>query len=175
MKKQDISENQVNIAHLSLGSNLGNKKINLEWAKILLNLSGINIIKTSSFYQSKSWPDSKFPDYINIIILINTKLSLVELFKNIKFIEKSLGRIKKPKNYPRVCDIDIINFNNICSKKIYLNEKIEVPHKSMHKRNFVLIPLYEIDKKWIHPKLDKSIISLISSLSIKDLRTIKLT
>ena len=85
-----------------------------------------------------------------------------------------MGRIKRPKNYPRICDIDIIDFNSIFTKTTYLNQKITVPHKRMHKRNFVLIPLYEINKNWIHPKFKKNIVNLISSLSINDLRSIKL-
>ncbi len=173
MKEQDILENQVNKVYLSLGTNLGKKKINLELAKFLLNSSGINVIKTSSFYHSKSWPNENFPEYLNIILLVNTKLRLIELFNKIKFIEKKMGRIKKPKNYPRICDIDIIDFNSLSFTAIYLSQKIKVPHESMHKRNFVLLPLYEISKNWIHPKFKKNIVKLISSLSFNDLRSIK--
>ncbi len=175
MKKLDILENQVNKVYLSLGSNLGNKRKNLEIAKVLLMKLGIKIEKSSNFYQSKSWPNNKFPDYLNIILLIKTKLNLTELFVKIKSIEKILGRIKSIKNYPRTCDIDIIDFKGICANTIYNNQKIIVPHKNMHKRNFVLIPLYEINKSWIHPKIKKNIVNLISSLSTKDLRSIKLS
>ena len=173
MKEQDILKNQVNKVYLSLGTNLGKKKRNLELAKFLLNSSGINVIKTSSFYHSKSWPNENFPEYLNVILLVNTKLRLIELFKKIKFIEKTMGRIKRPKNYPRICDIDIIDFNSQCFTKIYLSQKIKVPHENLHKRNFVLLPLYEISKNWIHPKFKKNIVKLISSLSSNDLRSIK--
>jgi 2-amino-4-hydroxy-6-hydroxymethyldihydropteridine pyrophosphokinase len=141
----------------------------------LLISSDINIEKTSSIFRTKSWPNRNFPDFLNLIILVNTNLSLIDLFKKIKSIEKSMGRTKKPKNYPRICDIDIIDFNNIFKKTTYLNNKIIVPHKNMHKRNFVLIPLFEINKNWIHPKFKKNIVNLISYLSINDLRSIKLT
>ena len=173
MKEQDILENQVNKVYLSLGTKLGKKKRNLELAKFLLNSSGINVIKTSSFYHSKSWPNENFPEYLNIILLVNTKLRLIELFNKIKFIEKTMGRIKRPKNYPRICDIDIIDFNSLSFTTIYSSQKIKVPHESMHRRNFVLLPLYEINKNWIHPKFKKNIVKLISSLSINDLRSIK--
>ena len=174
MKKQDILENQVNKAFIALGSNLGKKRKNLELAKFLLNSSDINLVKSSSVYKTKSWPNRNFPDYLNTILLVNTNLSLTDLFKKVKSIEKSMGRIKRPKNYPRICDIDIIDFNSIFTKTTYLNQKITVPHKRMHKRNFVLIPLYEINKNWIHPKFKKNIVNLISSLSVNDLRSIKL-
>ena len=173
MKKQDITENQAKKVYLALGSNLGNKRKNLELAKYKLNISGINILKTSRFYLTKSWPNKKFPDYYNLILLVKTKLKLVDLFKKIKFIEKYIGRKDSLKNHPRVCDIDIIDFNNECLCISYFNNKINVPHISLHKRNFVLIPLYEINKRWIHPKSKKNIARLISSLSTNDLRSIK--
>tara|TARA_B100001250_G_scaffold323698_1_gene287155 strand:+ start:634 stop:1161 length:528 start_codon:yes stop_codon:yes gene_type:complete len=174
VKNPDISENLVKKAYLALGSNLGNKKKNLELAKYQLNLSGINILNTSKYYKTKSWPNKKFPDFYNLLLLVKTKLSLVELFKKIKFIEKNLGRKKSPKNHPRVCDIDIIDFNNECRNISYFNKKIIVPHESLDKRNFVLIPLFEINKSWIHPKSKKNIVKLISSLSTNDLRSIKI-
>ena len=69
VKKLDISENQVNNAYLALGSNLGKIRKNLELSKFLLNSFGINILKSSSFYKTKSWPNKNFPDYLNIVIL----------------------------------------------------------------------------------------------------------
>ena len=83
-------------------------------------------------------------------------------------IENSLGRSKGPKNSPRKCDIDIISYR----KKIISNS-ITIPHKRMSKRNFVLIPLFEIAPDWKHPKTNKSIKNLIFSLSIKDITSIK--
>ena len=173
MKKQDILGNQVNYAYLALGSNLGKKIQNLEIVKYKLSKIGIHIIKTSSFYTTKSWPNSKFPDFINSVLFVNTKLSLPELFNQIKLIEKSLGRIKAPKNYPRICDIDIIDFNGKCLSIKFKSQKIEVPHLNMHKRNFVLMPLYEINQNWVHPKLKKNIVKLLFSLPKNDLSNIK--
>ena len=174
MKKQDILENQVNYAYLALGSNLGKKIKNLEFAKYKLTRVGVDIIKSSSFYITKSWPNSKYPDFINSVIFVKTKLLLPNLFSQIKFIEKSLGRRKSPKNYPRICDIDIIDFNGKCLSIQFNSQKIEIPHINMHKRNFVLIPLYEINKNWIHPKFKKNIVKLVSNLPYNDLRSIKI-
>ena len=174
MKNQGTLENPAKNVYLSLGSNLGNKRKNLELAKYHLSLLGINILKTSKYYKTKSWPNKNFPDYFNIILLVNSKFTLLQLFKKIKFIEKLLGRTVSPKNYPRVCDIDIIDYNNECLNISYLNSKITVPHSRLHRRNFVLIPLFEVNKAWIHPKLKKNIVELISSLSSNDLRSIKI-
>tara|TARA_B100001540_G_C15785951_1_gene633223 strand:- start:646 stop:1173 length:528 start_codon:yes stop_codon:yes gene_type:complete len=173
VKNQDILENKVNYAYLALGSNLGNKIKNLELAKFKLTKIGVYIVKSSSFYITKSWPNTKFPDFINSVLLVKTKLLLPDLFVQIKIIEKSLGRKKSPKNYPRICDIDIIDFNGRCFSIKFKSQKIDIPHLYMHKRNFVLIPLYEINQSWIHPKFKKNIVNLISTLSNSDLRSIK--
>ncbi len=171
MKKQDTLENQVNYAYLAIGSNLGKKIFNLIKTKYKLFTNGISLVKSSSLYVTKSWPNSKFPDFINAVLFVRTNQSLTQLFKQIKLIEKSLGRVKTQKNYPRTCDIDIIDFNG---KFFNLkNIDLKVPHTSMEKRNFVLLPLYEINKTWIHPKTKKNIVNLLSNLKSDDIRSIK--
>ena len=62
MKKQDTLENQANYAYLALGSNLGSKINNLEYAKYKLSKIGVKIIKSSSYYHTKSWPNKNFPE-----------------------------------------------------------------------------------------------------------------
>ena len=71
----------------------------------------MNILKSSSFYETPSWPNTKLPKYLNIVLKINTDLSLPNLFLNLKNIEKLIGRTPGPRNSPRVCDIDIIDYN----------------------------------------------------------------
>ena len=174
MKKQDILENQVNFAYLALGSNLGDKKNNLNKSIDLIQEEGIFIKKRSKFYSTKSWPNENFPNFINSIILIETVLNVTELFLKIKKIEKKLGRTKSKKNYPRICDIDIVDFNGeIINTKIG-NHKLNIPHKRMYNRNFVLFPLYELDKDWVHPKLNKNIVILMSNLTSDQLLGIKI-
>ena len=168
MINQGISENQVKLVYLGIGSNLGNKFLNIEKAKSYLYENNIQLIKSSSYYETPSWPNPRFPKFINIIVKIRTKLDYLELFYICKKIETKLGRKNSPKNSPRICDIDIIDFDNKIIKK-----EIQIPHKLMHIRNFVLFPLFEIDKNWKHPVLKKNIKKLIFSLPIKDIRSIK--
>ena len=170
MIKQDISEIPVNICYLAIGSNLGNKVQNINMAKTLLEKASIKILNCSSFYLTPAWPNEKYPDFNNIVIKIKTRLKINALFLQIKKIEKRLGRIKNIKNSPRTCDIDIIDFNK---KILKIKNKLTLPHKLMHKRNFVLIPFFEIQKNWHHPIIKKDLKSLISSLSQADIRSIK--
>ena len=80
MIKQDISENQVNIAFLGIGSNLGSKKRNIEKAKFLLEKNPIKILKSSNIYETYSWPNKNDPKFYNIVIKIITKLKPIKLF-----------------------------------------------------------------------------------------------
>ena len=171
MKKQDISENLAKPAYLGIGSNLGDKISNIEITKAELEKYKIKILKSSSKYMSKSWPDPSMPNYINIIIKIKTSLVPLELLKICNLIELKLGRVRGKKNSPRTCDIDIIDYD----KKILIkkNSQLILPHPRMSKRNFVLIPLFEIDRSWIHPKSKINIVNLINSLPVKNLRSIK--
>ena len=95
-------------------------------------------------------------------------MSFGRLSEIIKSIEKELCTKKSSKNFPRICDIDIIDYNKKRSTK-----GIFLPHPRMHKRNFVLLPLFELDKSWLHPKLRFSIRKLIFSLPIHDITSIK--
>jgi len=166
--KLDTSENQVNSVYLGIGSNLGNKKNNINHAKHKLVERGVNIIKSSNYYVTSSWPNPKNPKFLNIVLKIFTNYSPLELLNICKNIEKELGRKKGKKNSPRECDIDILDYN---SKKSI--DGLILPHPRMHLRNFVLFPLFELNKNWKHPITKLHIKSLIFSLPNKDIRSIK--
>ena len=170
MKKQDTSENQVNTVFLGIGSNLGLRKKNIEKAKFLLAEHNLNFLSVSSYYETPSWPDSRKPMFLNIILKLECNYNPQELLKICKSIEIKLGRKKAKKNAPRTCDLDIIDFNKLVSKK---KDKINLPHKMMHKRSFVLFPLFEIQKNWIHPSKQIDVKTLISLLPDRDISSIK--
>ncbi len=168
MIRQDISENQVKPIYLGIGSNLGNKKSNIEKAKFELTQNNIKILLTSNYYESLSWPDPKKPKFLNIVLEISSYLKPLDLLKICKKIEKKIGRKKALRNSPRECDIDIIDYNY--KKSI---NKILLPHPRMHTRNFVLLPLFEVNKNWRHPVTKLHIKKLILSLSKIDITSIK--
>ena len=171
MKKQDTSENLVNLAYLAIGSNLGNKINNIETTKFELERHKIEILKSSSNYLSESWPNPLMPKYINTVIKIKTSLLPLELLNICNLIELKLGRFRSKKNAPRTCDFDIIDYNELIL--VENKQQLILPHPRMTKRNFVLLPLFEIDKSWKHPKSKINIVNLINSLRVKDLRSIK--
>ena len=168
MIKQDTLENQVKNIFLGIGSNLGNRLNNIERAKFFLLENNIDIVSKSSYYETPSWPNPKNPKFLNIVLKIKSSFKPIELLDLCKSIEVKLGRKISPKNSPRECDIDIIDFNGLI-----LKDRIILPHNMMHKRNFVLFPLFEIANEWVHPIKKINIKRLILSLSNNDIRSIK--
>ena len=175
MIRQDILEKQVKSSYLAIGSNLGDKYANIEKAKNLLLQNNIYIEANSSYYETESWPNKNFPKFFNIVLKIKTELTIVELFKTIKKIEKLIGRKKSPKNHPRICDIDIIDFKGLNLKVQFNGQNIVTLHPRMHKRNFVIFPLYELNKTWVHPKTRVNINNIINQfkdLGLSDIRIV---
>ena len=173
MIKQDTLENRAKLVYLGIGSNLGNKKINIEKTKFEIEKNGIKIESCSSFYETDSWPNNKFPKYFNIVLKAKTFFKPQDLLKKIKEIEILVGRKMSLKNYPRICDIDIIDYDQKNFKINNKNQKLIIPHQKLHERNFVLLPLYEIAKNWLHPKKNKKISELLRDLDVNNLRSIK--
>ena len=153
--------------HLNIGSNLdskfGDRFENISLAINLLINSSLKIIKISNFYQTPSYPNRKLPFFLNVGILANYKYDEISLINEISKIEKKIGRLKSKKNDPRVCDIDIIDFNGLIIKK----DNLKIPHEKCHLRNFVLYPVLQIDSEWVHPIIKKNVKFLINKLDQK--------
>jgi len=152
----------MNKVYLGLGTNVGNKKSNLKRtvAKFKENKNFTNI-KISSIYETKPYGEIVQDNFLNAVIYLETSFSLNELFVFTKKLEKEIGRIKRENWGPREIDIDILLYNNL----IYKNERITIPHKDLLNRDFVLVPLLEIDDTIIHPEEKKEIKQFLSELT----------
>jgi len=153
--------------HLNIGSNLeskfGNRFENILLAIDLLINSKLKIKKISNFYETPSYPNKKLPFFLNVGISANYEDDETALIKQINLIEKKIGRTRSKKNDPRVCDIDIIDFNGLIIEK----NSLKIPHKKCHLRNFVLYPILQIDSSWVHPIIKKNVKFLIKNLDQK--------
>jgi 2-amino-4-hydroxy-6-hydroxymethyldihydropteridine diphosphokinase len=153
--------------HLNIGSNLdskyGSRFDNISIATNYLLNSKIKIKKISNFYETPSYPNKSLPKFLNVGLIVDYNDNYLSLLKEIKIIEKKLGRIRTQKNDPRIIDIDIIDFNS----KIRKDKKLILPHPKCHLRNFVLYPILQIDPNWSHPILKENAQFLINKLSQK--------
>ena len=178
-KDPDILEKQANIhsVFLSLGSNLnsihGDKIKNLELAQEHLFKEGITIKNKSSYYESLSFPNINDPKFINCVLHIFTNLKPFELMNLLLDIEKKLGRIRNKKNEPRICDIDIIDYDQKIINTSYNGSKLCIPHEKLRDRIFVLLPLSEIAPNWNDPISKLNIHSLIEALKKDKINSIK--
>ena len=161
---------------LGLGSNLnssfGDRFKNLNLALALLEKNKIYIVKKSSFYETPSYPNNKYPKFINIVISIDTNLEPIKLMSALIMIEEKLERKRKKKYDPRTCDIDIIDYNNQIPSFKYKDSEIILPHKELIYRSFVLFPLQEIYPEWIYPITKENIKTLIQKLTTDQKKSI---
>jgi 2-amino-4-hydroxy-6-hydroxymethyldihydropteridine diphosphokinase len=161
---------------LAIGSNLsssfGDRFDNINLAISSLYERGIQTIKKSSFYETFSYPNKKDPKFINIVTSVRTDLQPIDLMSVLVSVEEKLERKRGKKNNPRTCDIDIIDYNNQVLNFQYKNIDLEIPHKKLIYRNFVLFPLQEIAPSWKHPNTEEIIGALIHKLPAEDRKSI---
>lgn len=142
---------------LALGTNIEPREQYLKDALAKIVDNNLKIILESSVYETPAWGGVADQNFLNMCIEVETELEAYELLDMIQKIELELGRVRKEHWGNRTIDIDIITFNDL----IYNDERLIVPHKYIHDRNFVLAPLVEmygsieIDGKNIKESLEK--------------------
>ncbi len=155
----------MNIVFLQLGSNIENRVLFLKNANKIIKQKVGAILDQSKIYESTPWGVSNQKNYLNQIIKVSTKLSANMLLHTIMDIEKKLGRVRAEKWGARSIDIDIIFYND----SIINTSKLSIPHKFMHERMFVLLPLNKIAPNMKHPIYNKTIQELISECKDSEL------
>ena len=142
------------IAHLSIGTNIGNKKQNLNMAVSMLNELCGTVIKQSSIYETQAWGFESTNSFFNIAVIIETNFPPQPLLEKLLEIENIIGRKRTGIGYSdRLIDIDIIFYEN----ETIITDKLQIPHPLLQARNFVLYPLCEISPDFIHSKYNKTI------------------
>lgn len=157
---------EQNIAFIGIGSNEGDRLENIRSAiNLISGLTNCKIEKVSSLYETTPFGNVKQNNFFNAIIKILVSLNPKELFIELKKIEAKLGRIVREKWGPREIDLDILFFNDL----IFSDEIITLPHEGIIYRDFVLVPLIEIEPELIHPAFNKRIGDFISDLKTKNI------
>ncbi len=146
----------VGKCHLHLGSNQGDRKVMIARAIQMIEVSIGPILGSSAMYETKAWGKIDQNDFINIALEVEHYLSPTGLLSQVNKIEDTIGRVRKEKWRSRKIDIDILFMEDV----VVDSEKLTIPHKWMHKRNFVLDPMAELAPDFIHPVLDKTILEL---------------
>ena len=147
----------MNKAYLLLGSNMGNSKTQLVKAVRNIEKKIGSVTRLSTLYSTAAWGNTRQPDFLNQVIIVETELTASQTMQIILQIEKQMGRIRTVKNAPRIIDIDILFFN----KEIIDQKQLIVPHPQIQNRRFVLVPLNQLSPNLLHPVLKKSVHQLL--------------
>jgi 2-amino-4-hydroxy-6-hydroxymethyldihydropteridine diphosphokinase len=148
------------IAYIGIGSNIGNKLHQCETAIFeILKVDCHALLAKSSFFKTQPIGYTSQDWFVNGVIKIETDLEAPELLRTLKDIESQLGRTETFRWGPRTIDLDILFFDDA---EIY-TEELQIPHPLIQDRQFVLIPLAEIDRNLVHPVLKKTVQELLNN------------
>jgi 2-amino-4-hydroxy-6-hydroxymethyldihydropteridine diphosphokinase len=132
----------VKIGYLGLGSNVGDRRANLQAAVDALPARGVEVLASSSTYDTD--PVGEIldqPSFLNACLRVRTALEPEALLDAAKAIERDLGRVPGPKDGPRPIDVDVL----LLGYREYASERLRLPHAQVLARRFVLVPLVELD------------------------------
>ena len=131
----------MNDVYLSIGTNIGDRKRNLQEAvRLLTEAEGIKVIRVSSIYETAPVGYLDQDAFLNIAVYVKTVKSADEMLVTCQSIEQELGRVRLIRWGPRSIDLDILLYN----QENIESEQLIVPHARMYERAFVLVPLMEI-------------------------------
>ncbi|WP_312586012.1 2-amino-4-hydroxy-6-hydroxymethyldihydropteridine diphosphokinase [Acinetobacter sp.] len=127
------------VTYIGLGSNLGDSRQIL--AEAVQKLATLGQVKTSNLYQSPPMGPQDQPNYLNAVVQLNTDLAALSLLDRLQAFEQDAGRVRLRHWGERTLDLDLLLYGN----EQIQNERLTVPHVGVLERDFVLIPLLDID------------------------------
>jgi 2-amino-4-hydroxy-6-hydroxymethyldihydropteridine diphosphokinase len=149
------------VAYIGIGSNIGEKTLHCEKAIAeILRVDHHCLLAASSLYRTKPVGYTEQDWFVNGVIQIETDLNPFELLQSLSAIEFRLGRKKTIQWGPRTIDLDILFYDDAEVQ----TEELQVPHPRLQERQFVLIPLVEINRGLMHPVLKKTVAELLEDL-----------
>jgi 2-amino-4-hydroxy-6-hydroxymethyldihydropteridine diphosphokinase len=154
----------MSIAYIGIGSNLGDRKGNIDKAITRMKKGkGFKVLRVSSLYESDPWGMKDQSRFLNGVVEVESTFPPEVLLLRLFSIETEMGRMRKGKWGPRIIDLDLLLYDSLVINGS-VNNGIVIPHPEMHRRNFVLIPLLELVPDIIHPQKKQPLKKLLHLL-----------
>jgi len=156
----------VKTAYLSLGSNVGDRAVNIERGLELLECPELHMVSRSALYETEPQELRAQPWFLNMVAAVETSLYPRQLLSRIAHVEREMGRQHVVHKGPGTLDIDILLFGTA----IIDMPDLMIPHPAMAARRFVLEPLAEIAPDLRHPVLGRTIRDLLAGIKGQEVR-----
>lgn len=154
-------DQEIITAYIGLGSNLGDRAGNLLLAVRGLMEAGLNVNRLSAIYETDPVGVTDHDSFLNMVAEISlTNITPSQILARMIRLEYLLGRRHKFLQAPRTVDLDLLFY----SDEQIDTDFLQVPHKRLHERRFVLVPLAELAPHAIHPVLNKSVGDILEEL-----------
>ncbi|MCM1022063.1 MAG: 2-amino-4-hydroxy-6-hydroxymethyldihydropteridine diphosphokinase [Muribaculum sp.] len=145
--------------HLNIGSNQGCRRYNIERAATLIeHIDGVAAAMRSEIVESEPWGFNSTNKFLNMGMLLTSRIPPLTLFARLKQIQDSIGggechRRTDGSYADRIIDIDMIAACDTETGKAVVidNHQLTLPHPRMQQRDFVLLPMAQLDPMWQHP------------------------
>jgi 2-amino-4-hydroxy-6-hydroxymethyldihydropteridine diphosphokinase / dihydropteroate synthase len=153
-------------AAIAFGTNMGNRVGYIESALSEMRQAGLKVLSTSPIYETRPMYVKDQDAFLNGVCHVETEKEPLSLLDTLQNIEIKLGRIRDVDKGPRTIDLDIVLYD----EEIIQNPRLDVPHKLLHERDFVLRPLFNIMPDAIvnTPAARRTVAELYQDLKIRD-------
>ena len=149
-------------AYIGLGSNLGDRAGNLLLAIRGMQDAGLEVVRLSGVYETEPVETFEQPAFLNMVVELrdNTLPAPEQVMARLLRVEYALGRRREIAMGPRTIDLDLLLYRDEVSKTQFLT----LPHRRLHLRKFVLLPLADLTPKFIHPTLKATVADLLGTV-----------
>ncbi len=177
---------------IAMGANLpsatGTALHTLEKSLELFLLESLQIRRISKWFSTPAFPAGTGPDFVNGAVLVATDLTPSKVLAALHRIEEKMGRTRENRWEPRLCDLDLIAYDdailpdletfqhwktlNLSSQKTQTPDQLVLPPPRIQDRSFVLVPLNDIAPDWVHPVTGITVSEMLTAIPAEDLAEI---